>query len=454
MLIIFVSLLLFATVLVRWPILGLYVVTGCATLIEQESLFAPVGTDRLNVYNWPLPLQGMPERPIGLLFIFLLLLIACYRLSRGQSPLRFGRLSLVFLFYLVCVAIGIVHGLAHGGNLKIIVVEVRPFWYLFLSYLLAYNFVRARHHVYTFFWLVIASAGIKSLQALYLYIFVLHGNLQGHHELMAHEESFFFAGLLLLLLLFCLHSRYRSQFYTMLLILPSVLIALVVNQRRADYLALIVGGVVAWSLTFSCKPHSRRALALGMCGCILLSTSYISICSGLTGPFAAPAHAIVSVFCPDTTDRVSAESNAYRATEDYDLLYTVQKSPLLGWGFGRQFLEPLVLPNISSLDANYLYIPHNTIYWVWMRLGIVGFTALGCLFGSIIVKGYLAARQCHDPYLQLVAIYVVAITCMEIVVAFADYQLFAYRNVIFLGLLAGLLLKLPVLVREKGASCL
>ncbi len=454
MLIIFASLLLFATLLIRWPILGLYVVTGCATLIEQEALFAPVGTDRLNVYNWPPTLQGMLERPIGLLFLFLLIILACHRLSCGQTPLRFGKLSVVFFFYLLCLVIGIVHGLAHGGNLKIIVVEVRPFWYLFLSYLLAYNSVNLQHHVSTFFWLVIATAGIKSLQALYLYIFVLHGDLQGHHELMAHEESFFFAGLLLLLLLFCLHHRYRAQFYAMLLITPCVLIALVVNQRRTDYLALLIGGVVAWSLTFCFQPRSRRALALGMCGCILLGSSYISICSGLTGPFAEPAHAIVSVFCPDATDSVSAESNAYRAIENYDLLYTAQKSPLLGWGFGRQFLEPLVLPNISSLDTNYLYIPHNTVYWVWMRLGIVGFAALWWLFGSIIVEGYLTVRQLHDPYLQLVAIYVVAITCMEIIVAFADYQLFAYRNIIFLGLLAGLLLKLPILVREKGVSSL
>jgi hypothetical protein len=40
-------------------------------------------------------------------------------------------------------------------------------------------------------------------------------------------------------------------------------------------------------------------------------------------------------------------------------------------------------------------------------------------------------------------------TVAEIVVAFADYQLFFYRNVIYIGLLAGILMKLPEV--EKNA---
>lgn len=451
MYIIFAFLLLLAALLVRWPVLGFYIVTGCAVLIEQEALFTPIGTDHLNVYNWPPALEGLIERPVGILFIFLLVIIACHRVYAGQRPLHCGGLFFVFLFYLLCVAIGIVHGLAHGGNLKIIVVETRPSWYLFLSYLLAYNLVNSQRHVYAFFWLVILAAGVKSLQGIYIYVVVLHGNLNDHHELMAHEESFFFAGLLLLLLLLCIHYRHRSQFYAALLVAPCVLVALVMNQRRTDYLALLAGFVVAWSLTFCFKPRVRRALVPGLCLCILLGSAYVAFCSELTGLFAEPAHAIVSVFHPDATDTISTESDAYRSIENYDLAYTARKSPLLGWGFGREFLEPLVLPNISSLDANYLYVPHNTIYWVWMRLGIVGFAALWCLFGSILVSGYLIARRLPNSYLQLVAVYIVAVTFMEIIVAFADYQFFAYRNVIFLGLLAGLLLKLPILAEEKGA---
>jgi len=84
-----------------------------------------------------------------------------------------------------------------------------------------------------------------------------------------------------------------------------------------------------------------------------------------------------------------------------------------------------------------------------MRLGPLGYLALWFLIGSIIVRGCAIARQLQDQYLQLVAIFVVAITFMEVIVAFADYQLFFYRNVIYLGLLAGILMKLPELDHQK-----
>jgi hypothetical protein len=109
----------------------------------------------------------------------------------------------------------------------------------------------------------------------------------------------------------------------------------------------------------------------------------------------------------------------------------------------------MVFPDILAHDPYYNYIPHNTIYWIWVDLGPIAFFALWFLLGSIIVRGCFIARQLKDPYLQVVAIYIVAVTVMEVVVAFADYQLFFYRNVIDLGLLWGLLVKLPMLDEEQ-----
>jgi hypothetical protein len=37
---------------------------------------------------------------------------------------------------------------------------------------------------------------------------------------------------------------------------------------------------------------------------------------------------------------------------------------------------------------------------------------------------------------------------MELILAFADYQLFFYRNVLYIGLLSGILMKLPVLDKK------
>jgi cell division protein FtsW (lipid II flippase) len=316
--------------------------------------------------------------------------------------------------------------------------------------LLAYNLISQLRHIRLFFWFAIFGAAFKGLQGCYIYFFVLHGDLTNQNEIMSHEESFFFVSIILIIVLFCLLYRYRPQLYAALAVLPVVLIALIANKRRADYIALIVGLAVAWAFVFYLKPQLRRPLLAGLAVCALLGVGYVLAFAHATGSLAEPARAIVSVIDPSASDARDQASNAYRNAENYDLKYTVQQNPLLGMGFGKQFLQPEPLPVLASDDPDfggnpYLYVPHNTIYWIWMRLGPAGYVALWFLLGSLIVRGGLIARRLHEPYLRLIAVYVIAITCMEIMVAYADYQLFFYRNVIYLGLLAGLLMRLPAL---------
>lgn len=430
----------------RWPIIGSYIVAGSVLLIEQEPLVLNgVPAYNLYVFYWPPRYAGLIERPIGFLMLFIFLVLLCRHFVNHQRLLEGGKLFLPLLLFMLCVAGGIVHGLISGGNIKIIVLEVRPFWYLFLSYLLAYNLIQHKNHVRLFFWLAILSAGVKSLEGVYIYLVVFHSSLVGHNELMAHEESFFFAALLLLVILFCLHYRYRPQLYAALFFVPSVLVAMIANQRRADYIALLVGFIVAWVLIIMVKPHARKGLIIALVIFAVLGASYVVAFGNASGNLAEPARAIISFYHPDPRD---AASNLYRDIENYDLQYTVKLNPL-GLGFGKQFLQPILLPNILVLDPYYLFIPHNTIYWVWMRLGPIGYGMLWYLIAAIIVRGCIILRQLQDRYLQLVAIFIVTITFMEVLVAYADYQLFFYRNVIYIGLLAGILMKLPSLEEKK-----
>ncbi len=446
-----VAALALALAIVRWPIVGLYALAASAFLIEQEALTTPIFTDHLYVFFWPPQFQGFFERPVGLLILLTFFLWLLHRLLRRERLLQGGALWYPFLFYVLCVVGGALYGLATGGNLKIIVVELRPFWYMFSSYVLAYNFITRRSHIRAFFWLAIVSAGVKALQGLYVYLIVFHGSLVGHDTIMSHEESFFFAALLLLVIIFSLHYRYRPQLIAALCVTPVVVIAMIANQRRTDYIALLMGIGVAWVLIFQVKPQARARLLTLMLVCVGVGSAYVLAFQNSQGVLGEPARAIISVFKPSATDVRDASSNLYRIFENNDLKYTVKQYPL-GLGFGKPFLQPQpltsIFPGILAADPYYNYVPHNTIYWIWVDLGPVGYFSLWFLFGSIITLGCIITRKLHDPYLQVVSIYIVAITMMEVVVAFADYQLFFYRNVIYLGLLCGMLVKLPVLDKQ------
>src|SRR5258706_3654901 len=449
----FSTLLAATTVLValvliaRWPIVAFYVLAACALLIEQDPWTVNVVVSYyLYVFYWPPQLAGLIERPIGFLLIFIFLVIICHRFAKREKLLQGGNLFWALLIFLLFVAMGVAHGLVSGGDLKIIVLEVRPFWYLFLSYLLAYNLITDKKQIRILFWFIIICAGIKSLQGTYIYLVQYHGNLTGVNEIMAHEESFFWVAVILLVVLFFIHHNYRPQLYVALLTLPTIVIALIGNQRRTDYIALLVGAIVAWAIIVQVKPRARKQLVIGMIVFLIVGAAYVLAFGSSGGGFAQPARAIMSQFRPDPRD---AASNLYRTIENTDLKFTVIQNPILGMGFGKEFLQPIPLPNILVLDPYYLYIPHNTIYWVWMRLGALGYAALWFVFGSIVVRGCILAKQLRDKYLQLVAIFVVAITFMEIIAAYTDYQLFFYRNIIYLGLLVAELMKVPMLDKEK-----
>ncbi|HEY0756463.1 MAG TPA: O-antigen ligase family protein [Ktedonobacteraceae bacterium] len=439
-----------ALLTLRWPVFGLFVALSASVLIEESSLrLAPDLTDQLDVFSWPPSLQGMIDRPIGFLFLFILAVTVLYRLIKRQWPLRGGPIILPFSLFMLCVALGVAHGLVTGGQLQIIVIEVRPLWYLFITYLLAYNLFTRAKQLKAFFWIVIIGAGIKGLQGVYLVFFILGGSLQGHDELMAHEESFFFVALILLIALFCWHYRYRAQLAVALLVLIPVVISLVANQRRADYIALLLGLTVAWSLIFLIKPEKRGMLMVVALVTLIVGGAYVAAFYNNGSSLASPARSIVAIFHPNTQDVRDIQSNLYRIIENHDLKYTEQQNPILGAGFGKAFLTPWPLVDISSDDKYYLFIPHNTIYWLWMRLGPIGYLLLWFLFGSIIIRGCLIVRNMKHSYLQMVGIYIVALTVMEIVVSFADYQLFFYRNVIYMGLLIGILMKLPAIEQNE-----
>ncbi len=440
-----VGLPLCIALVIRWPTVGFFAALVATLLIEQDPLPLLFNFSNIYVFHWPPGLEGLPDRPIGFFLLFILVVFIIHRLLKREKWLQGGDLLVPFLLFMLCVTWGIVHGMTTGGDFKLMVNEVRSFWYLFLGYLLAYNLLRSKKQLRFFFWCIIVSAGIKALEALYIYLFVIHGDLADNHQIMSHEESYFWIAVLLLTALFSLYYKYKPQFYASLLLAPLLLFALIANNRRADLAALVVGLFVAWVLIFTIKPEARKFLLTLLALTLLLSGVYIAVFYNVPGVIGAPARAIVSIVYPDATTQAS---NAYRDIENLDLKYTVHLNPM-GLGFGKPFLEPVLLPNISAQDPVYTEIPHNTIYWVWMRLGPIGYLALWYLFGSIIVRGCIYARQLKDRYLRLMAIFVVAMIIMAIIVAFADYQLFFYRNVIYVGLLAGMLLKLPTIDKEE-----
>ena len=72
-------------------------------------------------------------------------------------------------------------------------------------------------------------------------------------------------------------------------------------------------------------------------------------------------------------------------------MYTAKTDPF-GVGFGKPFYQPIPLPDISFFVFSE-YIPHNSIMWIWLKMGYLGFVTLLFLLAAAIRAGTRAVMR-------------------------------------------------------------
>jgi O-antigen ligase len=103
------------------------------------------------------------------------------------------------------------------------------------------------------------------------------------------------------------------------------------------------------------------------------------------------------------------------------------------------------MADISSLYPLWNYIPHNTLLWIGMRMGIIGFVTFFGLLAMATLQACRVARDTRDTFLRGAAIFAVVAIGMELAVGYVDLQLDMYRNLIFLGAVLGVIYRLPAI---------
>ncbi len=188
-------------------------------------------------------------------------------------------------------------------------------------------------------------------------------------------------------------------------------------------------------------PERRRIITvLGVIMAVGLSI-YYPMFKNSNSAFAQPARAIRSNFQPDERD---AGSNAARDAENANLMATIQMSPLIGNGYGNRYVHVYFMWDISNIYSLEDYIPHNTILWVWERLGSFGFLAFWLMISAMIVlAGQTVRRQDADTAVKVVGIFTLCVVVMLIIFGLLDLQLSSYRVVMFVGVWVGALAAVP-----------
>lgn len=440
------------------PALGAYLIVGGAMVFEAFPMKFPDSITDQSLFFRSLQSVGAPGFLIAtgaeVLMGFTLVVVIVRRMAIGKRPLNFGPLFPAIAFYTIMVGYGLVYGVGTGGNWEFALWEARAQIYFFMVYIIIYNTIEEKRQLKRLLWVVLIAIAIKGMVGLWRFAVTLGGDLEKVTQLtkttnsiLSHEESYFFALFFLFGLILFLFRANRGQVGFIAAASIPVIISMMVNERRAGMLALFMGIAIAGFLAFY-FDRSRRKMIVGSALIFaLILPVYMASTWNMDGPIAQPTRAVKSLIAPDERDE---GSNEYREIESLDVKYNIQMNPLLGRGFGKEIIFFIPLPDISTLFIFWDLIPHNTILWVWMRMGFFGFVAFWFMVGRGLTGSMLITKQLKDPYLKSVGVFTVIALVTWIFMGLVDMGLVDFRETILIGSLLGLISRLPVMEQMEA----
>jgi hypothetical protein len=387
-------------------------------------------TDRLPLFHG---VGGVHLSPADLL---VLTLVVIWLLKRGtsatasvpRSPLTWAVGAL-----LLAVGVGVIVGQAHHGELRTAFTEVRPYFYLAAAYLVATVFVTRLEILRLAMWALVLCSGFKATQAVYSFLSV-RNQFPRPDFVVGHEEALFFALFIILtisLWLFEVPGRLRT---TATFLLPLVLVADLVNSRRAAW--LILGGalIALTGITLAAVPARRHYLTRFLAVLTVIGAFYFPAYWNHSGALAGPARAVKSAVSPNMRDE---SSDVYRIEENQNLKLNIRQGGVLGKGFGLPIDYALPIDDISSIDPMIRFVPHNGVLYIFMRMGLLGTMAFWSLLAIGIITGCRLVRSGNRE----VALFGALLACALVGYALEgsyDKGFFMYRIAFAIGTLLGL----------------
>lgn len=226
-----------------------------------------------------------------------------------------------------------------------------------------------------------------------------------------HADTVLFSTAIFVLLAYAIEDRQKKIVTRCLGLAAAVFLGVAFNNRRLAFVSLGAAPVMMY-LSLKPSPTKQKVTRAAFIG-VALILLYLIAGSQVEGdsPLFKPAKLAMSVL--DQKDS-SSES---RDIENYNLIYTMSQSPLVGQGFGWEYKEKLQLYDISNLFTLYRYIAHNGVLWIWSVGGVVGFTALWLIYPltmTLGIRAYRTSEEATERAASLASIGVVVATLAQI----------------------------------------
>jgi O-antigen ligase len=327
------------------------------------------------------------------------------------------------------VVLGFARGQLAGGDRRVAIFEARALLYIVVVYVLITNLFRTRQQYQRALLIALTATAIQSVFAIDYYGNLLPAQRLVLEELGEHTSAVFMATVVVFLAALGLLKGSRGARWAFLLMTPVVVYAFFLSQRRAAMVALFVGvGVVAYVTFF----RRRRAFWFFVPATLLFGSAFVIATWGAKGALGLPASAVQTIISPDSAGEKDQSSNLYRQLEALNIHGTIRGNALLGVGFGKPFNIYYPMPDISWFEF-WQFRPHNSVLWLWLKMGFFGFVASLFMFARAVQHG---VRSALDVVPRKQAVYVatgLAYVFMLLVFSYVDISWDA-RSTVLLAL--------------------
>ena len=347
-------------------------------------------------------------------------------------PTCFRRGALVWpiVVFGCLVCLGLMRAFIGAADTRIALFEGRWLLYLPILYLLIVQMFETRRQYVTL--LLVAFVAVLG-QALLALNYFRGLDAQVRYDLESlteHSASLPLAALFIVLLASFVIPGCSAglRWFTLLASIPSVYV-FALSQRRSAAAALGVGVLMLLVVLLKVRP---RALIWLVPLISIVTVAYLVAYWNSTGAMGLGAQAFKSVFAEEQLGDFDRGSNFYRRIEAFNLWYTVRAQPVTGIGFGSPFYRPWPMPYLPGFEFQF-HIPHNTLLWIWLKLGAAGFVTVIYMIARAVQHGARSVVRLARGDEAALMMGAVAYVVMYTVFAYVDIGWDA-RSMVFLAI--------------------
>ena len=388
--------------------------------------------------------------PFELHLLLVVFVWLVYFIIHKQGGFRTIPLWQIVLLLFAWLAFSFSYGMIKGGNLLPGLWESRALVYLGVFYFLVPQIVKTRQHLRSIVWVCIAVVSFKAFQGIVYFVSSGFSFWNESYMTASQEDSLFIVLLMMLLMTFTFLGGESKQKYTLLLLFLPLLLGFFSGNRRATYVSFAISTI---ALAVLLPRKQQKQMLLVVISLVVVFGIYLGVFWNNGGLLGWPAQQVKSILFEDKTLMTSRNysSNYYREVEKYNIEFTIRDSPVTGIGFGVPYATPINLFLKFGLSE---YITHNSLLWLFMKTGAIGFFLFMVFLNTFLFRGASVFSRLNDPYLKvLVALCLIAVI-NQMVVTYVEMHFTYYRNMSFLGILMGLIPVIESINTEESQASL